>query len=114
MSNPLEDQEEREAQQRSARRQARERDKRRRDDMQEALKSDSVRRLLWEFLTMARVDVSAYRTEPTATYHAVGWQDAGNWWINLIRQHCPEREAQMRAEARREAREGATDEDSNE
>lgn len=92
-------------------RQARERAKLReamfRRAVQEALGLPSVRQIVFEFLTTAQVDVSPMHDTAEKTAWAIGWQDAGNWWINQIRTHCPEREGQMRAEANTRAREDA-------
>lgn len=76
-----------------------------RKDVQDALSHESTRRVLNAFFATANVDGSAYRDSLKATYHAIGWQDAGGWWLDLIRRHCPEREQQLRNEARKEARE---------
>jgi len=70
-----------------------------------------MRRLLAQFLDTSGIDTSSYRDNPTAMAFTAGWQDAARWWLANIREHCPEREAQLRAEAKREAREGATNED---
>jgi hypothetical protein len=74
-----------------------------RKDVQTVLGTEQGRRLVWLFLQTAAIDVSPLRADPVLMAHAVGWQDAGSHWINLIRSHCPEREAQMRAEAKRDA-----------
>lgn len=81
-----------------------------RADVQALMAQEPMRRVLWRFLSEAGVDVTAYRSDSIPMSHAIGWQDAGRWWLAAIQEHCPEREVQMRAEARREAREGATDE----
>lgn len=81
-----------------------------RDAVVSALASPDVRYLLALFWQDAGLDATSYRERPTAMAFAAGWQDAARWWQHAIREHCPEREAQLRAEARRTAREGATDE----
>lgn len=78
-----------------------------RADVQAVMATESGRRLAWAFLQEAAIDLSPFRLDPTAMAHAVAWQDAGRWWLQQIRDHCPERETDMRAEARRDARTGA-------
>lgn len=69
------------------------------------------RHLVHEFLQVSGLDRSAFSTDPGVMQFSCGWQDGGRWWLDAIRQHCPEREAQMRNEAKQEARiAGATDE----
>lgn len=74
-----------------------------RKDVQTTLATEEGRRLVWLFLQTAGIDYSPFRADPVAMAHAVGWQDAGSFWLALIRSHCPEREAQMRNEAKRDA-----------
>ena len=71
------------------------------EDIRGALDDQRVRRLLWQFVQTMGLDASPYRAEPADTARAIGRQEAGQWWINAIRDNCPEREAQMRAEANR-------------
>jgi hypothetical protein len=73
-----------------------------RADVQEVMKLPAMQRTLMAFLQTAGIDFTAYRDNPTAMAHAAGWRDAGQWWLDVIRQHCPEREAQMRAEANKQ------------
>jgi len=91
------------------RRRAQEAEKRRleqvRADARAVLNTEPGRRLLWEFLQSVNVDGSPFNTNAMAQSHATGLQDAGRWWLNLIRDACPEKEAQMRAEAIRAAKE---------
>lgn len=84
--------------------------RREREDAQAVMALPEARRLLARFLRASGVDATGYRSDPHDMGHAVGWQDAGRWWLEVIREYCPEREQQMRAEAKREAREGANDE----
>lgn len=81
-----------------------------REDIVAMMALPASRRLMARFLDTTGIDTTSYRDTPIAMGHASGWQDAARWWLEVIREHCPEREAQMRAEAKREAREGATDE----
>jgi hypothetical protein len=69
-----------------------------RTDMQELMKLAPMQRVLMLFLIEAGIDFTAYRDNPTAMAHAAGWRDGAQWWLDLIRQHCPEREGQMRIE----------------
>lgn len=71
------------------------------EDIRGALDDQRLRRLLWQFLQAMGLDTSPYRQETSDTARAIGRQEAGQWWINAIRDNCPEREAQMRAEANR-------------
>ena len=79
-----------------------------RKDVQTVFGTVEGRRLLHAFLQMSGVDVSALRSDNLTTGHAIGWQDAAGWWLNALRMHCPEKEVQMRAEAKREAAQGAS------
>ena len=105
----LEEQERRERAAAEERRQQRIAARQFREDVQAIMAMPGGRRVVGEFLQAAGADLSAYRDGATPMAHAVGWQDAGRWWLAAIREHCPEREPQMRAEANK-AREGATDE----
>lgn len=82
-----------------------------RQAVQAVMGTEEGRRVVQAFMDTACIDLSPYRTEPSAMAFAVGWQDAARWWLAAIREHCPEREAQMRNEAKRDARETGTDED---
>ena len=80
-----------------------------RADVQAVMALPEVRRIVWRFLSVAGVDSYAYRQKPHDMVVAAAMQDNARWWLEVIREHCPEREAQMRAEARkaeRDAREG--------
>lgn len=82
-----------------------------REDVQTVFKSREARRLLSAFLRDSHIDGSTFRETPHTMAFVAGWQDAGRWWIDVIRQHCPEREVEMRAEANRDARQGDIDEE---
>ena len=69
------------------------------EDVRGVLDDPRMRRLLWQFVQAMGLDASPYRAEPTDTARAIGRQEAAQWWLNAIRDNCPEREAQMRAEA---------------
>lgn len=111
----LDDQEKRARQERAAQRIAKERAETFRKDVQDVMAIPAMRRLLWDFLEFAGVDRTPYRDEHGAMAFATGSHNAGLWWLAAMREHCPERETAMRAEARsrakQEAREGDTNED---
>jgi hypothetical protein len=71
------------------------------EDIRGALEDPRVRRLLWQFVQTMGLDDSPYRPEPSDQARAIGRMEAGQWWLRAIRDNCPEREAQMRAEANR-------------
>ena len=70
-------------------------------DVQQMMKLDGVRRVVGEFLAQMGLDDSAFATNAMAQSYAIGKQDAAKWWLNLIRAYCPEKEAIIRAEARK-------------
>lgn len=77
-------------------------DKRFRDqlraDVQGVMNMPGTRRLVFLFMQQMGVEASAFATNAMAQSHAIGKQDAAKWWIELIREHCPEKEAQIRSE----------------
>lgn len=75
-----------------------------RDDFKHALSDERVRRVLFTFMQTVGLDASPFNTNAMAMSQTVGQQDAARWWLNAIRDICPEREAQMRAEANRAAK----------
>lgn len=108
MIDPL-DRDAAEARRREERRLAEREERQQREDLKEVMALPAMRRLLARFIDDAGLDRSAFRPDPNVMSFAAGWQDAARWWIEPIRAHCPEREVQLRAEARK-ARKGATDE----
>lgn len=102
--NPIDEQDERAAVEAAARRTRQLQRKQDQEDVKALLESEAARRVLWRFLQDSGQGRSVYRDTAHAMAHAAGWQDAANWWLNEIRTHAPEREAQMRAEARRRDR----------
>lgn len=104
------DEDDRKARDKAERRRNRLAEQQFRADVQEMMGSPAARRVLNAFIAVAGIDLSAYRDTAHAMTLAVAWQDAARWWLHAIREHCPERETQMRAEANRDAREGTTDE----
>ena len=102
MTHPLDD-DARQESERAARLRAKVLADRTRKDVQAVMATEQGRRLVWDFLRTAGVDSSAFNPESARMAFLVAWQDAGRYWLDLIRSHCPEREAQMRAEAKRDA-----------
>lgn len=87
-----------------------------RADMQAVMALPEARRVVGAFLGDMGVDRLAYRQTQHDMVIAAAMQDCARWWTTAIREHCPEREAQMRAEARKAAqtaREGTSEEDEN-
>lgn len=80
-------------------------------DVCTVMERPEARRLLGAFLEAAGVDESPLRSDPVMMAAAVGWQDSAAWWMNLVRKYCPERESQMRAEAKKALRMMQTDEE---
>lgn len=69
-----------------------------RADVQQVMNLPAARRILWLFMQQTGMDASPFATNAMAQSHAIGMQDAGKWWLNLVRDHCPEKEAQIRRE----------------
>lgn len=87
-----------------ARRRAREADKQDRDDVRTLMSTVEGRRLVWRFLTHCGVFNSAFNTNAMSQSHAIGWQDAGRWWLAEIDRACPELYPVMANEARKRAK----------
>lgn len=85
-----------------------------RADVRQVLGHEAGRRVLWAFLQAANIDGTPFNTNAMAQSHGIGWQDAGRWWLAAMREHCPERENQMRAEANKALKhEGETEDESD-
>lgn len=69
-----------------------------RADVQQVMNLPAARRILWLFMQQTGLDVSPFSTNAMAQSHAIGMHDAAKWWLNLIRDHCPEKEQQIRRE----------------
>lgn len=69
-----------------------------RADVQQIMNLPAGRRILWLFMQQMGVDSSPFATNAMAQSHAIGMQDAAKWWLNVVRDHCPEKEAQIRRE----------------
>ncbi len=68
-------------------------------DVRTVLATPEGRRMVWLFVQAMNVDSSAFNTNAMTQSLRIGRQEAGQWWLHVIRDSCPEREAQMRAEA---------------
>lgn len=73
-----------------------------RQDVRTVLATPEGRRMVWLFVQAMNVDVSAFNPNAMTQSLKIGRQEAGQWWLHVIRDSCPEREAQMRAEANTE------------
>lgn len=71
-----------------------------RADAQEVMALPAMRRLLAQHFAEMGVDAPTYRTDPHNMVVAATMRDTACWWLEAMREHCPERETQMRAEAR--------------
>lgn len=82
-------------------------------DVRDVFGSPQGRRLLRAFLATSTIDSSPLRFDAQGrgdallTSHATGWHDAARWWLAAVREHCPEREAQMHKEANEAAKRAA-------
>lgn len=85
-----------------------------RADVQEVMNLPAMRRILFLFMQQTGLDVSPFATNAMQQSHAIGMQDAAKWWVNLIREHCPEKEAQVRREGLAAAKNEPTSEDETE
>lgn len=70
-----------------------------REDIRAVMADATFRRVVWSFLQAMGLDTSAFNTNAMAQSRAIGRQEAAQWWLLALRDNCPEREAQMRAEA---------------
>ena len=70
-------------------------------DVQQVMQLPAMRRILLSFMDAMGFDQSPFATNAMLQSHGIGKQDAAKWWVNVIREYCPEREAQMRAEGRK-------------
>src|SRR5262245_39145319 len=76
-------------------------------DFRELMKMEPMRRLLNQILRGMAVDGSPFNTNAMAQSHAIGMQDAAKWWLNNVRDLCPEQEVRMRNESALADREAA-------
>lgn len=108
------DQETRKRQERAEAKRQRDRADQFRKDMQDVMKLPAARRLLSAFIDTAGFDRTTFREDAGAMAYCGGWQDAARWWIDAMREHCPEQETTMRAEERRRIKQEAQQGDSSE
>lgn len=85
-----------------------------RRDVQLALTNKATRAVLNRFFDEAGLDTSAFNPHGSIQAHALGKQDAAKWWINVIREHCPEQEVVLRIEAKNAVLEIVQEEEQNE
>lgn len=69
-----------------------------RADIQQVMNLPSARRILYAFMHNMGLDASAFSTNAMAQSRSIGRQEAAQWWLEMIREHCPEKEAQIRNE----------------
>lgn len=74
------------------------------DDARAILRTEEGRRVLYAFLQDMGVDKTPFSTNAMTQSMLIGKQDAGKWWLNVIRVHCPEIERKMRVEAEKDAK----------
>lgn len=114
MRAPL-DIEERERQRRIDKKAERLANAQQRADIQEIMNTKAGRRILYAFMHQMGIDASAFSPNAMAQSHAIGRQEGAQWWVNLIREHCPEKEAQIRIEGqemvRRQLQESTEEDD---
>lgn len=67
-----------------------------RTDVQTMLGVPGARKVLAQFMLAMRIDDSPFSSNGLEQAHGIGLQDAARWWINMIRDHCPEKEHQVR------------------
>lgn len=84
----------------------------RRADFQRLLSDEGNRRIIHAFLDWSGVDATAFNTNAMAQSYRIGQQDSARWWLDAMREHCPEKEQQIRNEARAN-RPAAIEEDEN-
>lgn len=78
-----------------------------------AMDNEDTRAVLNAFFQEVGLDGSPFHPHGSHQSHMIGMQDAAKWWVNAIRAHCPEREPQLRIEARNAALAIATEEKQN-
>lgn len=78
-------------------------------DLRALMDTQEGRRTVWRFLERACVFGSAFNTNAMTQSHTIGWQDAGKWWLAEIEAACPEKFAVMQNEARKAAKQVATE-----
>lgn len=97
MSHPL-DREEIERKRRAESRAAKLADQQVKADIQQLMNLPAGRRILYAFMHNMGLDESAFSTNAMAQSRAIGRQEAAQWWLGMIRDHCPEKETQIRIE----------------
>ena len=74
------------------------------NDVRNLFRHEGNRRVFNRFFAAMGVDGSPFNTNAMAQSRAIGLHDAARWWIDNIRDLCPEQEVTMRTEAATSAR----------
>ena len=82
-------------------------------DVQQVMNLEAMRRILWLFMQQSGLDGSPFATNAMQQSYGIGQADAAKWWVNLVREFCPEKEQQIRRDgmAMAKARPPATEDD---
>ena len=76
-------------------------------DIRALFKQDATRRVVLQFTESMGADISPFNTNAMMQSRGIGMQDAARWWMDLVREYCPEQEVVMRNEARAAAKAAA-------
>lgn len=79
------------------------------EDVNALMRQPAMRRVLNRYFAFSGVDASPFSPNAMTQSYAIGKREGGEWWLALIRDHCPEQEVVMRNEARNAARVAAMD-----
>lgn len=102
MSNPIEKADQRRAADLEEQRKLRLLERQIGVDARVVLHTKEGRNLVGLFLEAMQVGSTPFSTNAMLMARACGQQEAGQWWLNLIRRHCPDMERKI-AKERREA-----------
>lgn len=67
-------------------------------DVQQLMNLPAGRRILYLYLQWTGVDESPFATNAMQQSYHIGKGDSGKWWLNLLREFCPEKEIAVRQE----------------
>ena len=73
-------------------------------NLREVMGTEAGRNLVSEFLRHCGFDNDPFDRDPLVMARNAGMLASARWWIGYIRELCPEREPQMRKEAKRNAK----------
>ena len=76
-------------------------------DVRALFKQEAMRRVVLQFAEAMGADTSPFNTNAMMQSRGIGMQDAARWWMDLVREYCPEQEVVMRNEARAAAKAAA-------